>query len=1179
MSHQGNASVAELERSDELDDDHFRSLQLLHPRRETAKLLAMAKSKGKERLEDAESLVKNPVLFLPGESHRTKDDDICRNPVIHHGIFCDGPSCRKLPGQMPIQGSRYKCINCMNTDFCLDCVLDDANPHERSHQLLKCVTKDGLSSFERDLMNKPPALPTEKNPIIKPHRIKSIEMGGINQIDQAFILDALKDRKKETSYIQDPKIRQMVQDLRQITSGPGKRRPEAMKARDRDTDRHDSDPLSDEEMQCISVSFVPKGSPIPEHPHSPQFNPEQERAWAQYKHHQFIRRWGFLTEAEGRDEEWWIEEPVVLDENDPQYLCEMCRHINFNVLLTQRGLPGNQEPGSSRISLYSLAHVLRKCPCAFCTLLRRSFAEKGFPTERCPDDFENQRIEMTVLDEGPKYALRLEISLWVLGARTTEANYELSTPIVIQWLGEASSQPLRSLPTRSEVADLTRLKNWMEICESLRSTAGNTSMTDSKARKPPLLRFIDLRENKVVTLEANHPYACLSYVWGGITQTQYTSVTKAILEAKNGLLDSSLSLPQTIRDAMEVARDIGLYYLWVDALCILQDNTADIARNVALMDKIYGEATLTIVASTNLNPHCGLPGVSTVRRSKKQNREIVQGMHLSTSFHDPRRRLQDIEDSVWNSRAWTYQERHLSSQCVYFTSCEMVFICDYGTFFEDTVPVVDLNYKPSPINEDFNFRPLGVEMRIWADPTQRIYPNKSFQTNDLTSTFVASHPNKDGRYPDPAPIYRITRLPGPHSAGRLQSDAKGLTLWDVYVTAVKNYTLRNLTFDIDAVNAFLGMQGFIAKGVNSKFWYGIPEFAFDRALLWYPRGTVERRKQGDRPLFPSWSWSAWKGSINYRSKGWYNAHDLGPASVIQWYGNMTLESFTDRYPMILNSGQAMENIIDKPESTQVTWPLNAYELMKIPTPDDVWVHQVDQESNQHYYTHEEYPGICFSYPISLPSQEVIERPDSKGLLCFKADVVRIRLCDMSLGEFTAQPPNDHFIQIGINDEKRSSNYRAPWKRILYHQGYRCGFLVLNISFNEIDSALEDQYYLAAISREFLPEIPDLGPKGEWYKAQDPRVAQLRIYAMTKHKNMEAPYSAPDGDALPDMTPREEDGNPHWDEGRFSSRVMYPVYNVLLLRRDGGFSERVGVGRMHFHAFHLANSSAEMIFLS
>ncbi len=89
-----------------------------------------------------------------------------------------------------------------------------------------------------------------------------------------------------------------------------------------------------------------------------------------------------------------------------------------------------------------------------------------------------------------------------------------------------------------------------------------------------------------------------------------------------------------------------------------------------------------------------------------------------------------------------------------------------------------------------------------------------------------------------------------------------------------------------------------------------------------------------------------------------------------------------------------------------------------------------------------------------------------------------------------------------------------------------------------------------------------------------------LYAGTMKRtlNPSGSYTAPDAARLPDMTPVGENGDPNWDENRFSTQALFPVYNVLLLIRHDKVSERIGVGKMHFEAFHLASAAWETIHL-
>ncbi|PKY09418.1 HET-domain-containing protein [Aspergillus campestris IBT 28561] len=1112
-----------------------------------------------ELLSSTEQGIENPILVIPASPDEEATDDTSLAPhTIHEGVFCDGPSCGNNSDPKPIQGTRYKCATCPDMDFCLDCLLDDANPHTKTHPLLKCTTPSALPRYREQLQaSQTNNKPSERgDPVVRRHELHSIRFQGIqNHVTRTILSDVMARDSDEA--IKDPAVRQMVNDRNQVLSRAGRETTNALDVLKRD--RPDKEPLSDEVMDRIAISFVTEDSPQPREKQSLLDSADQEEKWSQYRHHHFIRRWGLFSEDDGRDEEWWIENPEIFDEEDPRYLCEMCRHIDFKALFTQRGLPGNTAPGPTDITIYGLGHVMAgDCACAFCRLLRRSFIENGLPADGGRELFDGQQMTLKVLDEGPECGLRLEVSL-SLGL--THDHYDSLPPILIQWADGGDEQHPGGRMIRQESTDLTLLKSWVDTCDRCHSVPDKQHSKDVK-KNTLQLRFIDVHANRIVTPETLPRYACLSYVWGGISGTQYTSDTKADLEAKNGLYHASVTLLPTIQDAMKVAKAIGIDYLWVDALCILQDNEEDVGRNVAGAGLIYSGAALTIIASTNSNPSHGLPGASTVPRSKGQNRETVQGMCLATVFHNPRRQLEDIENSVWNTRAWTYQERQLSHRTVYFTESEMVFICPHATCFEDTVPAMNLNWTPLPNNDLLHSDPRGIEFQVWSDPTQRQFPNKAFETSGGSITMVAVDPDEqNGRAPcsDPAPLYRITRLSGPHLPGRLEDQAEAMTPWKRYTNAVSQYTKRMLTFDEDAVRAFAGMTGLIAKGANTQFWYGMPEFFFDRALLWYPKQLVKRRRQGERSLFPSWTWAAWQGPIHYRGKGWHNSQYHGPASVIKWYQNLTRQEFISRCPIDTSSGRPMEEAIDGSEIDRFLFPLNPDEVNKVTDPSDGWISKFDETSNQHYYTHEAYPGLICDYPVYLPGQDVPERPDPEGVLYFNAHTAEIQLYDVNTVGSPAEPPGDDFIQIGFHDESRSANYRPPWKRILYHQGYRCGFLVLNIP-------------------DSLPEIPTPGDKGLIYRALDPRQAQYFLYKESQEDDPLASYDAPDPTAPPDVLPKSENGDPHWDEGRFPTAMAFPIYNVLLLRANGRFSERVGVGKIHFHAFHLASRKTRLVML-
>ena len=118
--------------------------------------------------------------------------------------------------------------------------------------------------------------------------------------------------------------------------------------------------------------------------------------------------------------------------------------------------------------------------------------------------------------------------------------------------------------------------------------------------KPALLpdRVIDCSDTKkpkIIVTGGNQYgfYVALSYVWGGPQpMTTTTNIDEYVREG----LDMQ-KFPQTIQDAVVVTHNIGQRYLWIDALCILQDSSKDKARQLGAMRSIYRNAYLTINAA------------------------------------------------------------------------------------------------------------------------------------------------------------------------------------------------------------------------------------------------------------------------------------------------------------------------------------------------------------------------------------------------------------------------------------------------------------------------------------------------------------------------------------------------------------------------------------------------------
>ena len=211
------------------------------------------------------------------------------------------------------------------------------------------------------------------------------------------------------------------------------------------------------------------------------------------------------------------------------------------------------------------------------------------------------------------------------------------------------------------------------------------------------------------------------YVWGcsGSTAVPQAVDAGTLLP----LLPDSNQRPRVINDAMEVVRRIGHRFLWVDRYCILQSDHSSKLIQIQNMGKIYSASILTIIASAGNNVDYGLPGVGLGPRVEFIWTTIPYGKTTIPVVHfEPP--SNDILNSKWNSRGWTYQEALLSKRTLVFTDRQVYFQCKWmhsiGHIADKAVAMNHEWRYPSPDSEVFPFpkaeEAVGVlewERTIW----------------------------------------------------------------------------------------------------------------------------------------------------------------------------------------------------------------------------------------------------------------------------------------------------------------------------------------------------------------------------------------------------------------------------------------------------------------------------------
>ncbi|KAF8878811.1 heterokaryon incompatibility protein-domain-containing protein [Gymnopilus junonius] len=237
------------------------------------------------------------------------------------------------------------------------------------------------------------------------------------------------------------------------------------------------------------------------------------------------------------------------------------------------------------------------------------------------------------------------------------------------------------------------VRNWLSMCRTwhgshcdrseLLSYQAHTSISEI-----PHFRLIDVVDNCILCSPGNDTkYVALSYLWGRIDPNSILTLclsNLSELETLGGLLlpHNYYKIPITIRDAMHIVRELRYRFLWVDSLCIIQDDVKTKMLAIPNIGEVFGKAHLTIIAGSGNSANVGLPGVQPASRGTSQAiEEIHPGLRLCF-----RPRYQDhIEGAAYFHRAWQFQEQKYAKRTLIFIGGQVVFKCMRAEWREDVV--------------------------------------------------------------------------------------------------------------------------------------------------------------------------------------------------------------------------------------------------------------------------------------------------------------------------------------------------------------------------------------------------------------------------------------------------------------------------------------------------------------
>ncbi|KAI1808916.1 HET-domain-containing protein [Daldinia bambusicola] len=375
--------------------------------------------------------------------------------------------------------------------------------------------------------------------------------------------------------------------------------------------------------------------------------------------------------------------------------------------------------------------------------------------------------------------------------------------------------------------DYQRARLWLEFC---REHHGKQCRTPEEIVLG--MELVDCETWTLVEAKPGMRWVALSYLWkAGGDATDADS--KVGYEYSSSRLPSSV--PNCVKDAATVVRQLGLRYLWVDRYCIDQSKEEEKDFHISRMDAIYRGAELVIITAAGTDEDYGLPGVGSTPRLQ-QDIVPLESSTIFTTGPDPRWHVQ--EHSRWWTRGWTYQEGLLASRRLVFTDHQAYFECHGATWMES---VGGVEFAP---NQKI------VNLASMKAARKRLFkPLGNTISTDLT---IPPRVSNDG--------------------SKSHNDYLVAIQIREWCHLVERYTARTLSHDVDSLNAFAGIARMLSKLERPTLHLaGLPyvltmddteltDRYFFASFCWHHSKDCAPRR---RPDFPSWSWSGWAGPATW----------------------------------------------------------------------------------------------------------------------------------------------------------------------------------------------------------------------------------------------------------------------------------------------------------------------------
>lgn len=417
------------------------------------------------------------------------------------------------------------------------------------------------------------------------------------------------------------------------------------------------------------------------------------------------------------------------------------------------------------------------------------------------------------------------------------------TPLPRLWR-TITAKPIQAhaqLPATFEV-----LNQWLLSCISNHPHCRKTEPADLPRRlidvgPPDGTRSPRLYVREQLSATENSGYSILSHCWG--TAHPESSDFLRLSHQNMKLMQYNIDfgrLPNNFQDAIVITRALGLRYLWIDALCILQDSPDDWASEASKMAQYYSGSEICIAATASPHAQHGILRPRTIGSASARLAGEAEGLSVRSladdvlsviTYIDFRAKRRPISCQPLNSRSWTFQERLLARRIVHYTEQQMIWQCQKCLVGEDGQVGEDVDWSPKTAMAPFELTIL---------PPLR----------EITAANENEH-DRDPEFKLSAPVKGYTGVK--YSLDEALGDMGWYKLVD-------EYTKRSLTYPSDLLPALSALASEVQKLTKATYVAGL--WALDgqisfRSLLWFSAKKNARANNGS----PSWAWSSVLGPV------------------------------------------------------------------------------------------------------------------------------------------------------------------------------------------------------------------------------------------------------------------------------------------------------------------------------